>query len=332
MWAAQCDYGSPPCGRSRRVVIEAGHPRCKAHTKKALGNAEPEVIPLTKAEEAAKAEALALRYWASVERARKRRKESHIVVSGRVRPWDICQLCRRPTASGAKERNPEDRYCSKHHPNSVALFQADMRAGKAAKALCVSNLARFKGCRKALKEGVWFAVKPLAQCQNTSLRCFDPGRKWEVSRAGCATKPLTRKLKAKEYSATFDAHPGLKAAHEARQDQLANRVRCGHCNEVIPLPGRGLKVCRAQDPRATCTPVVLTEAHGESSTRSLPRPVGDAWEQHAVLRAEVVALRARKKGIPAIATLLQLSPRSVYRFLKEARDRAAKPRGARASP
>jgi hypothetical protein len=65
----------------------------------------------------------------------------------RLKPWDLCQMagCSTPTDSGKKEKELPLRYCRRHLPENVAVFQNEVKQGQARHAKCFSDL-RAKTC------------------------------------------------------------------------------------------------------------------------------------------------------------------------------------------
>ncbi len=181
LWGASC--GHEGCGRKRRLIVENGQPRCPVHLASVV-----EAQAKEKAEREARAIAreveitvLQQEWWDSLKEPV---KGPHIVVNQRGRPWDMCRSCRGKVESGAKEKEPEKRYCIQHMPWRIEAFKADMVGRQYQDTHCIVNGSRFKACQGCAMLGKSCrGVKK--RCVRTTFRCFDPDRRWSVGRARC---------------------------------------------------------------------------------------------------------------------------------------------------
>ena len=190
LWNARCSFtnlAGDVCNRKQGLVIEDDAARCPIHTKAGMLRVKPRTTPM----DFESNEDKAIAWWEGVrKRAELGIKEPHVIVVRRKRPWNLCSLCREPTASGRAEKDPADRYCHGHHPERTVIFKAEMRKGLAAKSVCSFNRKKHKPCVRprivACSEVC--AVSRLAECMQSTTVCFDIERRWRVTRVRCLVR------------------------------------------------------------------------------------------------------------------------------------------------
>ena len=306
-----CEYIRPngkPC-EGPGYWVENGQERCYRHTSKEL--AKGESVARERIERAeAKVKDLAKEIKLAAEAS-----PLDPVPQGAFlkRFHDQCRVlgCSRPTASKKPEPLAK-RYCTFHQPERVQRLKTTSAKGKTRKASCkVQPSVRCRDGRLSLLGG-WVPSVSVT-CHPLSLVCYDEGTRWKKSRSRCTDQQV---------------RGGVIAHREEPKKPISEpvdspRERCIHCNQVIPEPGRGLKVCSAQRQGKNDFPVCVSgdlSRHGEEPPR--PKPIGgSAWDKHKVLRNEAAALHARGKSVPKIAHILSVSTRTVYTYLKEHRQR-----------
>ncbi len=224
-WTTACSHVLPngnPC-RVPAVVYEDEKPWCQLHTavkraaflvraakvaeKKAAIASRAGAKAAVKARKAKriaderekaklKREEDARKFFEEVEKTAEKERFSgkasdlFIGISGRKRAFDLCRRCNRSTQSGQPEEMPALRYCHEHMPLNVAIRQAELAAGRAVSATCHYNGYRFKGCYvpKSWLRAYAKVTSLGIVCSNTTTRCFDESRRWEVIRIRCRTK------------------------------------------------------------------------------------------------------------------------------------------------